>query len=356
MNEPSLNATPDSAAPTKPPPLWIRGLIALGAGAWGVALVLMRGGDDRDMKDLDQAWYAARALIAGGNPYDVVGPGQAFEWGWPLLYPLPAVLIAVPFSFANLPLARLLFVAISSALLGFAFTRHGYHRLLVFGSMAYLFAAVVAQWEILLSAAAILPFAGWALAAKPNIGLALLVAYPRRQAFIALAAILTLSIVLMPGWPLEWWKALDNASHIRPPVTYAGGIFLLLALLRWRRPEARLLAALACTPHNIALYALIPLFLIPATLGESLILAWCTWIAKLILDASHHGPWESYDQMFAFNGTFLVPLVYLPALIMVLRRPNEGDVPDWVDRGLRKLFLRLPGRNRVLRSGTSHAQ
>jgi len=341
MNDPNLHAVQGTAAPPRPTPLWIRIVIGLAAGVWGIALALLRGRNVDDIKDFDQAWHAARGLLAGVNPYDVVGPGRTFEWEWPLLYPLPAVLIAVPFSFVELPVARMLFVAVSSALLAFALSREGYHRLVVFVSMAYLLAAVVAQWEILLSAAAILPFAGWALAAKPNVGLALFAAYPRKQALVGLIAIVTISLVIMPSWPGEWWKAIANATHIRPPITYAGGLFLLLALLRWRRPEARLLAVLACTPHNIAPYALIPLFLIPATLAESLILAWCTWIAKLMLDASRHGPWDSYDQMFAANGTFFVPLVYLPALVMVLRRPNEGDVPDWVERGLRTLLPRL---------------
>src|SRR5689334_6881561 len=60
--------------------------------------------------DFAQLWYAARAWRYGMNPYDVVGPGRAFPWPFPLLYPLPAVIVAVPFSFLPVRLAEALFL------------------------------------------------------------------------------------------------------------------------------------------------------------------------------------------------------------------------------------------------------
>src|SRR5687768_15801799 len=45
--------------------------------------------------DLDQLLHAANALREGQNPYEVVGPGRAFEWAWPVFYPLPAILIVL---------------------------------------------------------------------------------------------------------------------------------------------------------------------------------------------------------------------------------------------------------------------
>ena len=59
------------------------------------------------------------------------------------------------------------------------------------------------------------------------------------------------------------------------PVTYvtAGGPLILLALLRWRRPEARLLVALGCIPHTTMLYEALPLFLVARRWQEGVLLA-----------------------------------------------------------------------------------
>ena len=356
VSDPSVATNPVYHAGPRP---WIRALIAILAGAWGVVVVLKVGAETNDplthfARDFDQFWYGAHALRDGDNPYTVVGPGKTFEWPWRLYFPLPATLLALPFSFLSVLAARAAFFGISSALLAFVLTRDGYHRLVVFASIAYLFAGKVAQWEVVLTATALLPSMGFVLAAKPNIAIALLAAYPRKRAFIGIALITGLSLVVMPNWPSQWLTIISGAADKAPPISYAAGIFLPLAFLRWRRPEARLIAVLACIPHTLMPYAIIPLFLIPATFLESLLLAWATWIASVFVRSM--APFTSFSEFHTATGTVLVSLVYLPALIMVLRRPNEGDVPDWADRGLRKLFLRLPGRNRVLRSGTSHAQ
>ena len=48
--------------------------------------------------DFDQLHIAARALLAGTDPYAAVAARQPF----PLFYPLPAVLVAVPFAWLPL--------------------------------------------------------------------------------------------------------------------------------------------------------------------------------------------------------------------------------------------------------------
>ena len=56
--------------------------------------------------DFGQVWFGSRTLLAGGNPYDVVGPGGAFDWPFPLLYPLTALLAAAPLAWLPLRLAE----------------------------------------------------------------------------------------------------------------------------------------------------------------------------------------------------------------------------------------------------------
>ncbi len=62
--------------------------------------------------DLDQNLVTAQALLAGENPYLVAGRGSFF---YPLLYPLPAILLITPLAPLPLELGRALFAAVSAA-------------------------------------------------------------------------------------------------------------------------------------------------------------------------------------------------------------------------------------------------
>ena len=122
---------------------------------------------------------------------------------------------------------------------------------------------------------------------------------------------------------------------------------MLAALSRWRRPEARLLVALACVPQSLHLYEIVPLALIPRGWMQAIIyvagghLTW--WI---LLETR---PWPWLPDYLRASGTLYTLLVFLPLTAMVLRRPNEGDVPAWLERRIRE----WPG---LLRGGSSAAQ
>jgi hypothetical protein len=312
----------DERTPGRGARLAVAVLVALLAAA----LVSTRGPEY--VSDFDQLLAGARALRAGGNPYSAVGPGRAFTWPWPLYYPLPAVLGALPFSYMSLITARATFFGISSALLAFAITRESWHRLPVFASAAMMTAAGVVQWSPLVTAAALLPWLGALLAAKPNLGAALWLAAPSRRAALGAALFLLASLAVQPTWPAEWLAALRDAPHFRPPLLSLAGPTLLLALLRWRRPEARLLLALACVPQTGALYEVVPLFLIPAGWAGSALLALLTHVAQLV--TSRLGPYATYDHYNAVAAQVKVALIFLPCLAMVLRRPNVGETPAWL--------------------------
>ena len=55
--------------------------------------------------DFGQLWAGARALVSGVDPYAVVGPGRAFEHEFPLMYPITAVITAIPYAAFPLRLA-----------------------------------------------------------------------------------------------------------------------------------------------------------------------------------------------------------------------------------------------------------
>ncbi len=207
-----------------------------------------------------QLYIAARALIGGTDPYLAVRNG--FEW--PLFYPLPAVLLFLPFALLPLAPARTAWAVCSAGLLGYTIGKHRLALLPVAMSAALLDALVLGQYSPLLTAGSLAPSAGFLLAAKPSLGLALFMAYPSRRALVGITAITMLSLVIMPSWPVEWSRTLVLQPHLaaflRP-----GGAILILGLLRWRTPECRLVSLLACVPINTTLYDLLPLFLVCRT-------------------------------------------------------------------------------------------
>jgi len=295
------------------------GIAALGAGAFVAALYARQTPETGS--DFDQSWIAARALLAGGDPYAAV---VAAGWPWPLYYPLPAVLVAVPFTLLSMAAARMVFAGLGAGALAYAMTGRAWWGLAVVVSAPFLDALTSVQWSPLLTAAALLPALGWALAAKPTIGLALWVAYPRWQTAAAVGAIVVASLVALPEWPRLWLAAAAGADHIRAPILRPGGFLLLLALLKWRRPEARLLAVLAGVPQSPAMYEALPLFLAPSSAREALglaLLSHVTYAAIRLLPAA-----ASFAEGYQAKWPIMLVLLYLPVLIVVLRRPNQA--PD----------------------------
>ena len=295
--------------------------------------------------DFDQLWYGAYALVHGGSPYAAVGPGRAFPWPFPLLYPLPGVITAIPFTALPVRVASMLFSGISGLVLALALTRSGPHRIIALTSFPFYFASAISQWSPLFVAATVYPGLGVLFAAKPTIGLAVWLYRPQWRIAAAVAAFLVVSWVVQPSWPGEWMAGLKTATHIVAPITYPGGSLVLLALSRWRRPEARLLVALACVPHTTLLYEVLPLFLVPATCGQAALLSVLTWIAQGL--ATLAGPFPLLPDRVAFSGKLSVALCYLPCVVMVLMRPNEGKTPVVIET----TFERVAGWWRATISG-----
>jgi hypothetical protein len=282
--------------------------------------------------DYWQLWKAAQAYLAGDNPYHaplfwpVAGHGNS-GWSYPRLvgYPFTAVLATVPLAPLPLRVVDPLVAGLSGALLCLALTRQRLANpsLLVFVSVPYFYLAQATQWSAVLMAGALLPGAGWLLACKPSIGAALWLAYPRGRAAAWAAGFVVISIALWPGWVREWLDTLSILTHMAAPVTMPGGVLILLTVLRWRRPEARLLLALSLVPQTLAFYEAVPLFLVPQRWSE----AWLLWAGTFV------GYFLARDVGTYIAGAhWLVWLGYLPAVAMVLRRPNvwdDADLESW---------------------------
>ena len=268
---------------------------------------------------------AARALLSGQNPYQVIPAVAPERFLTPFFYPLPAAIATIPFAPFPYPLGGALFVALSAGLLAFGLSRNGLYRLAVFASAPFIISAMSGTWPPIIAAAALLPALGFLVCVKPNVGIASFVYRPRWSMLIASAAFLGVSLLILPRWPLDWWHQLASVKSRTIPILTPAGPLLLLALARWRQREARLLFCFACIPQAPWFYDQIVLWLIPRDATEAF---GYTAISQLMLIA-----WGHFTMLAWRHGSWvLASVLYLPPLVMVLRHPNTGEVPAWMDR------------------------
>jgi hypothetical protein len=287
-------------------------------------------------RDFAQLWYAARVLIGGGDPYAAIGPGQAFDWPWPLYYPIPAAILAIPFTPLPQAAAMGAFSLVGAGAMAWALTRQDFTPLVVFLSACTWDAILAAQWSPLFLAASLIAPLSIVLVAKPTVGAALFVSRPNRWAVGGGIALVALSFLLQPHWVEAWLQSLSGvkeASGAKFPsiaaVTLPGGPIALAAALRWRRPEGRLLAALACVPQTMGPYAGVLLFLVPRGWRQSVLLVALSNVAVWWMYRAPAQP--SLAARMHLFGTSMVVCMYVPATVMVLLRPNEGVVPGWLE-------------------------
>jgi hypothetical protein len=302
----------------------IRLLLSVGLGlvfGWKAA----RFASQHEMpRDFDQVWFAAGAVLAGQNPYHLIGPGRPFAWEFPFFYPLPAALIATPLAALPVVWADGVFVAAGSACFVWAITRRGYATLPCLFAVPFLAAVQTAQWSPLLSASLVVAPLGFFTVAKPTIGAALFLARPTRWPIIGAVILTVLAFALQPGWFTDWMSGFAEAAARRPlhfsaPIVQQGGFVALAGLLRWRRREGRLITALACVPQTLVMYESLPLLLVPQTLGESIAMVVLTYIVDLLNIATVHG-----NQLYG-AGRWLW-ILYGGAALIVLRRPNSESL------------------------------
>jgi len=276
--------------------------------------------------DFTWYWLGARALIEGKDPYIVIQPGGPFHLDAPFVYPLTSAMVGVPFAlWLSLGWAATLFVAIGSAFLAWGITQDGYARLPIFGSAPFFWAVTSGQVSPLLTAGALLPALSWLAPTKPNLGLATLGYRPSKIALLGSFLFLAASLMINPHWPREWLAALGthNESDYGKgiPLLLGGGPLLLLALTRWRRPDARLLLILACVPQTIMFYDQLPLWLIARTRLQSAAMGLLSMVG-LLLAGFALPPHPTHGQVASTFWPMVLATCYLPALALVLRQPR----------------------------------
>ena len=197
----------------------------------------------------------------------------------------------------------------------------------------------------LVVAAMFLPSLGWLAPMKYTIAGAGFVARPSWRYAFGAAAITLVSVAIWPWWPLQWFHELHDVAgkYYHVPVVAWPGFFVLLALARWRRPEARLLVAMALVPQTMAFYDQLPLLLVARDYRQALIMALASWIPPGVVFLLHRTLAADRATLFAWNAPVIVLCYYLPLLVVVLRRPNHAE---HVDSSLRSA---VPEANRQTR-------
>jgi hypothetical protein len=270
------------------------------------------------------------AALVGQDPYLVV-PG--------LVYPLPGLLAMAPWSLLPESSASVIFIFVSASAFAWVLMSQGYASLLCFFSPGMLFAAQVAQWSPLFAAAFAIAPLGVFLIVKPHVGLATFCARPSWWAVVGAVGCTLVAFALQPTWLADWGASMARSQvHLglggrqyvyAAPISLPGGFLVLAALTRWRRPEARLLVVLAVVPQSLHLYEIVPLAVVPRGWREATLylvgahLTW--WVLK------HMRPWSAYPYYLLASGTLYTLLVFLPLTAMVIRRPNVGALPPWLE-------------------------
>lgn len=303
--------------------------IAVAAGGYGSLLAWMFASRPGFLGDHLAWWFAARVLLGGGNPYETLPNGAPYFIHDPFMYPLTAAVGATPFAMVPLPLSHALFVGVGSALMAWALAPRGWHLLLVFLSFPFVMAANLGQWSPYLVAAMLVPALGWMVALKPNLGLAAVAYRPGVSTIVGGGVFALLTLVVMPAWPWEWLASIKGGAPHPAPLFTMYGAPVALAALRWRHPEARLLLAMSALPQTSMFADQLPLFLVPRSRKELMVLVLTSGIGGILYAVALR---EATGRALLVDIRYVTLAMYLPALVMVLRRPSLPDSVEASDR------------------------
>lgn len=290
-----------------------------------------------------ELWYnAARFLVQRQNPYTAIGPGREFNWGYGFYYPLPAAVSVMPLLLLPARSAMLVFVGVGVALYVMALqsARGTRWRYVALVSRPFQATVLVAHYSFLLAAMYVFrPLAVLAVA-KPNMAAAIAFGRADRKwvqwALAGSMVLLSLAFALQPSWPKDWLDSVRTDPFHSAPIARPLGFILAFALIKWRRAEARLLLGLALVPGTIGMYDALLLFFVPRRASEYIALTVLSYFAALLVfnDPAIH----TLDTFITASGDAIVHWLFVPCLLMVLLRRNEGPLPDRLER----LAARLP--------------
>lgn len=318
--------------------------VATVIGCIATAMHYSGTGNNGGLSDFSILWHGSRALLTGSDPYLVIGPNRPVNLPSPVFYPAPALVAAAPFIVFPMRVAGAVFVFVSAWLLAFGVTRTGWQLLPIFPSVAFMTSSRLGQWSTIIAASLYIPVLASLAVVKPQASLPILSASTRWRTYLYAAiggVVLTaIAFALLPGWPASWMSSLGSTDYFRPPLSTIAGALIALVLLRWRRPEAWLVFTAACLPQTWYPYNGLILLTVARTYREASVLSLVSSMGWLAAYAWFIGEWRSAETRVVMQNV-LIAFGYLPAVIAILRRPNEGPNPVWMSWLLRKRAVRV---------------
>jgi hypothetical protein len=248
------------------------------------------------------------ALLRRADPYAACRGFQSDGVTPSTANPITTALLTLPLLPLPRPVAAGVFFGISSAILSWGLTRSGQPwQLLTFAAYPYWQALQTVQWSPLLLAAFYIPELIALTLAKPHVGAPVaLSVHWRRWPVVAAVALLLLSLLVMPNWPIQMLSGVGAPGDYRSPVLILPGALLLLAAMRWRDRRARYLLLLSLVPQR-TFYDQLLVFGVPRARRTLLALVTASWLCYIGWAAFPNPaiPWH-------------ILLIYLPALAIVL--------------------------------------
>jgi hypothetical protein len=229
-------------------------------------------------------------------------------------YPLPAGILAMPFALFSDEIASGLFMGLSCFVLAWCLLRNGrMWPLLVFLSWPFAYALLFAQWTPLFMSLWFLPMMLPLILVKPQIALPLIVTGKKfsKTGVILTAALLLVSLIIYPTWPLVWLKQTGTYKGLPPLFSLPLGPLILLALFKYRDRRAWLLFLFALMPQRV-LYDQLPLLLIATSGMEMFFLVFCSWLTLPMLLLT--GGWSRLPLNWQF---WIILTLYLPCLVLL---------------------------------------
>lgn len=271
--------------------------------------------------DIGPPMFGLLRFLHGGSPYDV-----SLRAGPLASYPFTTMLVLGPFLAVPVRFVAASFCAIISGLLALAVLRTEDHwRLLVFATPSFVTALHSVQWSPLMTAALLMPSLLPLSVVKPQLGVVLAAAGQWSRKTIAAAALLVLvSLLIFPRWPVEWLSHGSLGTYAgRSPLLVFPGFLLVAAALRWRQRDSRILLSMGIILQRF-FYDQLPLFLIPRSWQQMVLLLLTSWSALLISLGKHWWIPSSGDQN-RHAWTAVILGFYLPALAISLWNNRRAE-------------------------------
>ncbi|GAB4112277.1 MAG: hypothetical protein Fur005_06020 [Roseiflexaceae bacterium] len=284
------------------PRLYLYGALAVGM-CLSVVYFFLRPPEERGAGDFWWALLMTRQILDGIDPYDFTPTNMLVP------YPLTIIALGLPLFWLPDVLAASLYMGIVTGALTYCILKYDTPwRLLLLASFPFWFALEFAQWSIIISLSWYLSIINPLLVSiKPHIALPVFLAKPNWQGIGVAAVIGIITLFIYPTWPLVWLGMTREFEYIIPVTIFPFGPLLLLVLLDWKNPTARMFAGMSVLPFR-GVYDLLLLWMIPQRPTHIILLTVLSWVPAAI----------SFDIGRMIRPTWVVPVLFLPSVGMLL--------------------------------------